>query len=409
MGKRFEVRVVRKRIKDLAVADYNPRGITDEAMGGLSSSIEEFGLVEPLVWNERSGRIVGGHQRLKSLVAAGATEVSVSVVDLDDLREKALNLALNSQAIAGHWEAGLDDLLNELDTEMPDLSDRLLLDALRGLEEEAGASGPENGSTASDDVPAAPDTPSGKPGDVWELGQHLLACGDSTDPELRRLILQDGDADLVFTDPPYGVSLASKQDRPELNQRKDHKEVANDRLSGDELKNLLDTSFSEIRDALKPGGSFYICSPAGAEETVFRLAVQSLFDLRQCIVWCKDRFVFGRQDYHWRHESILYGWKDGAAHHFIDDRTQDTVWEIERPAASKQHPTMKPVELVLKAMTNSSKPGQVVYDPFGGSGTTLVVAEEIGRKARLIELDPRYCDVIVQRWEEQTGNEAVRR
>jgi DNA modification methylase len=194
---------------------------------------------------------------------------------------------------------------------------------------------------------------------------------------------------MIFTDPPYGVAYVGKT--------KDSLTIDNDEL-GDEGTRELVRDILTIAP-LKPGGVFYVCSPSGNTETFFRLAIQdSGLMLKQCIVWVKNAFVLGHQDYHYRHESILTGWKDGASHYFIKDRKQDTVWEFPRPNANKDHPTMKPVDLVAKAIFNSSKPGQTVYEPCGGSGTTLIACEKLGRKALVMEIDPKYCDVIVRRY-----------
>jgi DNA modification methylase len=253
--------------------------------------------------------------------------------------------------------------------------------------------------TDPDDVPPVPDDPITQPGDLWLLGRHRLLCGDSTKAEdVARLM--DGDtADMIFTDPPYGVDYVGKT--------KDALKIQNDTLGDEGTRELVADA---LRMApLKPGGSFYICSPAGNTETAFRLAVMdSGLELRQCIVWVKQQFVMGRQDYHWRHESILYGWHAGAGHYFINDRTQDTVWEIDRPSRSEMHPTMKPVALVEKAIGNSSLPSQVILDMFTGSGTTVIAAEQSGRICYGMELDPRYVDVSIRRWENATGQTATR-
>jgi site-specific DNA-methyltransferase (adenine-specific) len=216
--------------------------------------------------------------------------------------------------------------------------------------------------------------------------------------------------DLLFTDPPYGVKYM-EDSIPGSEQgkwhRTDGKLVDNDNLTREQTKQLLVDAFSLVDTVLKPGGVFYCCSPSGADELSFRLALTDVgWELRQVIAWVKQRFVFGRQDYHWRHESILYGWKKGAAHYFIADHTQDTVWEVDNQRVSVEHPTMKPVELVTRAVRNSSRSGEHVLDCFAGSGTTLVVCESLGRIGHMVEKNTGYGDVIIRRWQEFTHQEA---
>ena len=240
-------------------------------------------------------------------------------------------------------------------------------------------------------------------GDLWQLGPHRLLCGDCTDPEtVARLMLPGEEADLLLTDPPYGVQLGTSRKR---GQRPSH-------MEGDGLgeHGTYDLLRRALRAApLRPGGAFYVCSPAGGNETVFRLALRDAgLPLRQSIVWAKQHFTLSRQDYQWKHESILYGWKLGAPHFFGGGRSQTTVWEIPRPMRSGPHPTMKPTELARRAVGNSSKPGGVVFDGFGGAGSTLLACEGLGRRCRMLEVEPRYCGIVLERWEETAGGKAVR-
>ena len=250
-------------------------------------------------------------------------------------------------------------------------------------------------------------------GELWRLGEHLLLCGDCTDAaavaRLMRSQDHDGDnddieeADLMFLDPPYGVGYGS----PARKAYHPVRSVAGDDLGEYGTYDLLRRAL--LAAPLKPGGVFYVCSAGGPNETIFRLALRDAgFPLKQSLVWVKHHFVLGRQDYQWKHETLLYGWKAGSSHYFGGGRTQTTVWEHPRPIKSRHHPTMKPVPLVARAVILSSREGELVYDGFGGSGTTLLACEQTGRRCKMMEIEPHYCDVILARWEERTGKRAER-
>ena len=237
-------------------------------------------------------------------------------------------------------------------------------------------------------------------GDVWALGPHKLMCGDSTRSEDVVRLLGADVVDLLWSDPPWGCQIRGRTKKALT--------IVNDDLGPDGTRALVAAA---LRLApLRPGGAFYVAAPSGPElHLAFLLALGDAgLTAHQTLVWVKDRFVLGHADYHARHENILYGWRDGRAHQFVKDRTQDTVWEIPRPARSAEHPTMKPVELVARAIRNSSTPGQLVYDPFAGSGSTLIAAEQTGRRCRAMELDPRYAQVILERWAALVGTPAER-
>ena len=262
------------------------------------------------------------------------------------------------------------------------------------------------GKTDPDDVPA-PRATRIQRGDIYQLGAHRLMCGDCTQAEDVARLMGGEKAALVFTDPPYGVAYQTKLSVEEAavrHRRRDGLEVANDAMTPEATQAFVTTALRTTTAGLKPGGVFYVCSPSGDMELRFRLALSDAgLVLRQTIAWVKDAFVMGRQDYHWRHETILYGWTDGAAHHFVDDRTQDTVWECARPRRSPDHPTMKPVALVERAITNSSRPSDVICDPFLGSGSTLIACEQTKRRCLGMEISPDYCQVILDRWAAFTG------
>jgi DNA modification methylase len=248
-------------------------------------------------------------------------------------------------------------------------------------------------------------------GQLWTLGRHKLLIGDCTVRENVDRLMKGERAMMTFTDPPYNVAYQDNESIESLkkrNRRTDGLVVSNDSMSDAEFNKFLFSFLFEM--PIDAGGSFYLCSPAGNTETEFRNSINSVSGLmmKQCIVWIKDQFVFGRQDYHWRHESILYGWKEGAAHYFVDDHTQDTVWEINRPRISKEHPTMKPVELVEKGVRNSSIKDAIVYDPFGGSGTTLIACHNLGRVCRMLEISSNYSAVILERFHTAFPDEEIR-
>lgn len=376
------------QIADLSPADYNPRRISDEALAGLGASLKRFGVVQDVVVNRRTNRIVGGHQRVAALKVAGEVTVPVVWVDLDETQERALNVALNSPAISGEWDEGkLADLLDELHNDLPALDwEELRLGELVVDAPIAPAPG-------DDDAPALDEQgePDSKPGAIYDLGPHRLVCGDSTTTEAWDALLGDEKIQLVWTDPPYCVAYRGGK------VKKPRSKIENDDLDEGELRSMLDAAFGGAHARCNAGAAWYVSSPPGPLFGVFGAALGNLAVWRHTLAWVKDVLVIGRADYHYRHEPIFYGWTEGV-HYFVDDRTQSSVFEIPKPRSSDYHPTMKPVELVRRCVANSSKPGWIVADPFGGSGTTLIAAALEGRRARLIEIDRRYCDVIRKRW-----------
>ena len=375
----------------------NPRKISQSGLAKLQRSVTDFGFVNPILAQRGTNMIIAGHQRLKAAKAAGLTEVPVVWLDMDDVTAKAYNVADNRLQDEAEWDdEALASLLEELEAQSFDLS-------LTGLDEseiskllDDTAGGVSTGD--DEEIPEPPEEPVTKLGDIWQLGRHRVMCGNSTSPENFRRLMQHATADMVFTDPPYNVNYVGKT--------ADSLTIENDCMTPEQFQEFIRAAFACIDSALRPGGVVYVCH-ADLGGHIFRAEFLAAgWHLAQCIVWAKDSFVLGRQDYHWRHEPILYGWKQGAAHYWIGDRDQDTVWEIPRPKRSAEHPTMKPVELVSRALHNSGRRGEVVLDPFLGSGTTLVAAEQLDRVCYGLELDPRYCDVIVKRWEQLTGKKA---
>ncbi|MDQ0417906.1 DNA modification methylase [Croceifilum oryzae] len=385
-------------------AVYNPRKNLqpgDPEYEKLKRSIEEFGFVEPLVWNQRTGCLVGGHQRFKVLLDRGFTEVECSVVDLDVAKEKALNIALNR--ISGDWDLKkLADLLEDiqltgLDVELTGFDsseiDKIMSDFLYEMEPE------EDNFDLDEELEKIEELVTQK-GDIWQMGKHRLLCGDATSSEDMNRLMDGQLASMIFTDPPYNVNYTGKT--------VDALKIKNDKMGNQQFYQFLFDAFSNMYAVTQPGGGIYICH-ADSEGINFRGAmVASGWSLKQCIVWVKNTIVMGRQDYHWQHEPILYGWKPGQAHRWVGDRKQSTVWEYNKPARSKDHPTMKPISIPSRAIKNSSQVGSIILDSFLGSGSTLIACEQTSRICYGLELDPRYCDVIVRRWENQTGQKAVR-
>lgn len=387
------------KIESLKPAEYNPRKDLkpeDEEYQKIKKSITEFGYVAPVIVNSNM-TVIGGHQRLKVLKELGYTEVECVVVDLDQEKEKALNIALNK--ISGDWDNDkLEELLAELkqtDIDMDitgfsfDEIDEILKDITGSKEDDFDLD------QALDEI----EEPISKRGDVWILGKNRLMCGDSTQKEDVMHLMNSQEADMLLTDPPYNVDYEGKTSEA--------LKIENDNMSETEFYNFLLDSFKNMFDSIKYGGSAYVFH-ADTEGLNFRNAFKSCgFKLAQCLVWVKNTFVMGRQDYQWRHEPILYGWKPGAGHYFVDNRKQSTVLEFDKPSRNAEHPTMKPVDLLVYLIKNSSKENDLILDLFGGSGSTLIAAEQTQRRCYTMELDPKYCDVIIKRWENLTGEKAI--
>lgn len=439
----------KRKLADLRPAEYNPRKrLTpdDPEYIQIKNSLQEFGYADPIVINT-DGTIIKGHQRRNVMMDLGYTEAEVIVIDIPDKeKEKALNIALNK--ITGKWDnAILKDLLVELDLngydftvtgfERPELED--LIQALDVPPEAV------DDDFDPDEAAAEIAEPESKTGDIWILGRHRLMCGDATDPNDVSRLMAGAKLDLVITDPPYNVDYGAKTEFLEeyLGQEgtRTNSTIQNDKMDALSFYSFLLAAFQNFNDAMCPGAAIYVFH---AESTglQFRQAYADAgLKMAQCLIWEKNTFVLGRQDYQWRHEPILYGWKEGAAHYFINDRTQDTVILEDtkdlkdmkkqellaildkilkdykdqttvhfepKPSRNALHPTMKPLPLVGRLMNNSSKPGWAVGDFFGGSGSTLMAAEQLGRSAFIMECDPRNVDVIIRRWEEYTGQKAVR-
>lgn len=385
-------------IESLLPYARNSRTHSDEQTAQIAASIKEFGFTNPVLIDNEN-QIIAGHGRVLA-----ARKLQLKVVPcirlgyLTETQKKAYVIADNKLALNSGWD---DEMLaleiaelkdEDFDIELLGFTD----DELAGLAEQIAEE--VEGLTDEDDAPAVPEEAKTKTGDIYKLGKHRLMCGDSCNvSDMEKLC--DGQAvDMWLTDPPYNVAYEGKT--------KDSLTIQNDSMSDDQFRQFLRDAYVTADLVMKPGAVFYIWH-ADSEGYNFRGAAQDAgWKVRQCLIWKKSSMVMGRQDYHWKHESCLYGWKEGAGHLWAADRKQTTILEFEKPSRNGEHPTMKPVALFEYQLLNNTKGGDIVLDSFGGSGTTLIAAEKNGRVARLMELDPKYCDVIVKRWEEFTGKKA---
>ncbi|HOA20606.1 MAG TPA: site-specific DNA-methyltransferase [Sedimentibacter sp.] len=385
-------------IDKLKAATYNPRKDLkpgDIEYEKLKKSIETFGYVEPVLWNRRTGNIIGGHQRFKVLVELGQKEIDCVVVDMDLTDEKALNIALNK--VSGEWDKDkLMLLITDLQGSDFDVSltgfDSIELDALfkDSLKEDIKED--------DFDVDAELKKPAlSKQGDVWLLGPHRLTCGDSTKADTFTALMDGKLANLVVTDPPYNVNYEGTAGK-----------IKNDNMNNEAFYSFLLAAFKNTEAAMAKDASIYVFH-ADTEGLNFRKSFSEAgFYLSGTCIWKKQSLVLGRSPYQWQHEPVLFGWKKSGKHNWYADRKQTTIWEFEKPKKNADHPTMKPVALVAYPILNSSLSNCIVLDPFGGSGSTLIACEQTDRICYMIELDEKYCDVIVNRYIDQIGtNEEV--
>ena len=337
--------------------------------------------------------VIGGHQRLKVLKELGYEQIQCIIVNLDKNKEKALNLALNK--ISGEWDdEKLEQILAELKETDIDMNitgfsndeiDDILKEVIGSKEDDFDIE------EALNEI----EEPVTKVGDIWLLGRNRLMCGDSTQKDDVMRLMNNQKADMLLTDPPYNVDYEGVAGK-----------IENDNMNETEFYNFLLDAFRNMNEIAREGCTFYSFH-ADTEGLNFRRAFKEAgFKLAQCLVWVKNTFVMGRQDYQWKHEPILYGWKEGSAHYFVDDRSQSTVLEFDKPIRNAEHPTMKPIDLLVYLIKNSSKENDLIVDLFAGSGSSIIAAEETKRICYTMELDPKYCDVVVKRWETLTGQKA---
>ena len=413
----MEKTLIRIKTAELVPYEKNPRKIPQAAVDAVKESYRQCGVIDPIEIDENNV-ILSGHTRRLAAIELGIDEIdALRVVGLDEKAKRKYRLLANKTGEKSGWDYDLlADELGDLDFDGYDFE--------WDLPDEEDPDAQED----TYDV-QLPKVARSKPGEIYRLGKHRLMCGSSTDPEQVKLLVGSDLVDLLLTDPPYGVDYVGGTGMM----------IENDNLAGDEFLHFLQDAFDAADQVMKPGAAFYIWH-AESGGSVFRNAcVQVGWKIRQCLIWVKNGFVMGRQDYQWKHEPCLYGWKDGAAHYFLDDRTQSTVTDDnidlkklkkeemlqmlqeifsdkypatviyeDKPLVNDVHPTMKPVRLMARLVANSSRKKEIVLDIFGGSGSTLIACEQLGRRCFMMELDPKYVDVIIDRWETFTGKKAER-
>jgi site-specific DNA-methyltransferase (adenine-specific) len=372
----------------------NARTHSENQIEKIAKSIEEFGFVNPVLVDQNLG-IIAGHGRVKAAELLGLADVPcLFIEDLTETQKRAYIIADNKLALDAGWDfeklkIEIEDLKNlDFDINLTGFS----LDELDFAESE----------TIEDDdfEEELPEEPKTKLGEIYKLGNHRLMCGDSTNSDDVQKLMNGETANLLVTDPPYNVAYEGKTD--------DALKIQNDSMSEEKFVEFLTLAFKNADKYLKNGGSFYIWYGANSSLQFFSACEETGWQTRQQLIWVKNGMCFGRQDYQWIHEPCIYGWKSGGSHYFIDDRTQTTILEFNKQFTNAEHPTMKSISMIAKLIENSSKRDEIVMDIFGGSGTTLIACEQLDRRCFMMELDPRYCDVIINRWENLTGEKAVK-
>lgn len=393
-------------LAELVPFQGNLKSLSKDDLEKLKARIQKAGFTAPFhVW-KADGKLylIDGHQRREALMSLATDGFEVPPLPIDIIEagtlKEAKEILLSHAAQFGKMEGkGLMDFAAEVDLDLsilegefrfPEIHFDSLLNQGDGTPDNAGQGDP-------DAVPVAQETRC-KPGDIWQLGRHRMMCGSSTVITDVEALMDGKLADLIITDPPYNVAYKGKT--------KDALEIQNDSMGNEDFYQFLLDAYTSMYTAARDGAGIYVFH-ADSEGMNFRKALlDAQWKLAQCCVWVKQTLVLGPRDYHWQHEPVLYGWKPTGAHSWYSDRKQTTVWNFDKPARNGEHPTMKPVDLVIYPMENSSKKGDLVFDPFGGSGTTLIAAEKVGRTCNIMELDAKYCDVILKRWENFTGQSA---
>lgn len=386
--------IEKKNVTELLPAEYNPRKNLkpgDAEYEKLKRSITEFGYVEPVIWNQTTGRVVGGHQRLKVLQDMGMTEIDCVIIEVSEEKEKALNIALNK--ISGDWDT---DKLALLITDLQRSDFDVSLTGFEPAEIDALFKDDIKDAVKDDDfdVEAELKKPTiTKFGDIWTLGNHRLICGDSTKAETLELLMCEKKANLVVTDPPYNVNYEGSAGK-----------IKNDNMENTAFYEFLLAAFQNAEKVMTEDASIYVFH-ADTEGLNFRKAfVDAGFYLSGTCIWKKQSLVLGRSPYQWQHEPVLFGWKKKGKHQWYTGRKESTIWEFDKPKKNGDHPTMKPIPLIAYPIMNSNMSNCIVLDLFGGSGSTLIACEQTNRVCRIVELDEKFCDVIVKRYIEQVGS-----
>lgn len=386
--------IEKKNVAELLPAEYNPRKNLkpgDVEYEKLKRSITEFVYVELVIWNQTTGRVVGGHQRLKVLQDMGMTEIDCVIIEVSEEKEKALNIALNK--ISGDWDT---DKLALLITDLQGSDFDVSLTGFEPAEIDALFKDDIKDAVKDDDfdVEAELKKPTiTKFGDIWTLGNHRLICGDSTKAETLELLMCGKKANLVVTDPPYNVNYEGSVGK-----------IKNDNMENTAFYEFLLAAFQNAEKVMTEDASIYVFH-ADTEGLNFRKAfVDAGFYLSGTCIWKKQSLVLGRSPYQWQHEPVLFGWKKKGKHQWYTGRKESTIWEFDKPKKNGDHPTMKPIPLIAYPIMNSSMSNCIVLDLFGGSGSTLIACEQTNRVCRMVELDEKFCDVIVKRYIEQVGS-----
>ena len=390
-------KLIYRSVDELIPYARNAKQHSESQVAQIAASIKEFGFTNPILTDADNG-IIAGHGRLMAAQKLGLDKVpTIELAHLSETQKREYILADNKLAELAGWD---NDMLS---IEFAELSNDGFDLSLTGFsDEEIDAITPQqvnDGLTDPDETPEVTEKVVSTLRDIWVLGKHRLMCGDSTIIDDVNNLMSGTQADMLITDPPYNVAYKGKT--------KDALTIKNDSISDGAFQQFLRDAFVTASTVMKPGAVFYIWH-ADSEGLNFRAACHDAeLTVRQCLIWNKSSMVMGRQDYHWKHEPCLYGWKDGAGHLWASDRKQTTILNFDKPQRNGEHPTMKPVALFEYQLLNNTKGGDIVLDSFGGSGTTMIACEKNGRYARLMELDPKYCDVIIKRWQNFTGKDAI--
>ena len=405
---------MKHQIKELNTDDLipyinNSRTHDETQVSQIAASIKEFGFLNPVIVDAEHG-IIAGHGRVMAAKKLNLKTVPcLEASHLTEAQKKAYIIADNKLALNAGWDDSIlrveFEALKELDFDLTLTG--FSLDELNDFEiEELGAEFDED---ADGEITEPPVDPITKEGDVWILGRHRLMCGDSTSIDALEKLCNNQLVDMWLTDPPYNVAVVGGNRADNIGERikKGGLVIKNDSMPDEDFRQFLRDCYVAADAVMKPGAVFYIWH-ADLEGYNFRGAAKDAgWQVRQCLIWNKSSLVMSRQDYHWKHEPCLYGWKEGAGHLWASDRKQTTVLNFDRPGRNGEHPTMRPVELFEYCLLNNTKGGDIVLDSFGGSGTTMIACEKSGRTGYLMELDPKYCDVIIKRWQTLTGKDAI--